>query len=196
MVSYTFSNLPYRVPTCTSYILSPIALICFYVDMYNVQIKSPPVFREDFPQLLIAFHSSRSWSPFLFLRLEVKSENVNEEMAVFWIRIVWFQIQHFRLIPIRIRIQSFDDQKFKNLQLKKLDIFLSMIAIYLSLDLHKGRPSYRKNLQPSKDQLFKTWNFLTSFIFVLIRIPNPDPPNWLNPDPKHWFTAFNTRFNI
>ncbi len=49
---------------------------------------------------------------------------------------------------------------WRNLQLnKKLDIFLSKIAIYLSLGLHKGRTSYKRSLQPSKENIqhFKTW---------------------------------------
>jgi hypothetical protein len=62
--------------------------------------------------------------------------------------------------PIRIRIQGFDDQNLKkNLQLKKIKIILkSKIAIYLSLCLNKGHPSYRRSLQLSKEniQLFKT----------------------------------------
>jgi hypothetical protein len=46
---------------------------------------------------------------------------------------------------------------------KKFDIFLSKITIYLSLGLHKGRPSYSRSLQPSKENIqhFKTSNFLT-----------------------------------
>jgi hypothetical protein len=42
---------------------------------------------------------------------------------------------------------------------KKNYIFLSITTIYLSLGLHKERPSYRWILQLSKEaiQLFKTW---------------------------------------
>ncbi len=38
-------------------------------------------------------------------------------------------------------------------------LFWSKIAIYLSLGLHKGRPSYRRSLQPSKENIhhFKWW---------------------------------------
>jgi hypothetical protein len=59
------------------------------------------------------------------------------------------RIQHF--FNLRIRIQGFDNPKLE----KK---FLSKIAIYLSVDLGKGCPSYRRNLQPSKEniQYFKT----------------------------------------
>jgi hypothetical protein len=55
----------------------------------------------------------------------------------------------------------------KNLKLKKLaaeqklifSYFSSKTAIYLSLGLHKGRTSYKRSLQPSKEntqQHFKT----------------------------------------
>ncbi len=61
----------------------------------------------------------------------------------------------------------------------------SKIAIYLSLGLHKGCPSYRRSLQPSKEKIqhCKKWNLLTvlnfcrSFFAVL------------NPDPQHWFVG-------
>jgi hypothetical protein len=43
------------------------------------------------------------------------------------------------------------------------DIFLIKIAIYLSLGLHKGRPSYRRSLQPSKKKLL---HFKTLSVFV------------------------------
>jgi hypothetical protein len=41
---------------------------------------------------------------------------------------------------------------------KNLIFLLSKIAIFLSLGLHKGRPSYRRSLQPSKESIqdFKT----------------------------------------
>ncbi len=67
------------------------------------------------------------------------------------------------VVRIRIRIQGFDDQKWGKLYIWKnfLIFFWSKIAIYLSLGLHKGRPSYRGSLQPLKEniQLFKAWNF-------------------------------------
>ncbi len=59
------------------------------------------------------------------------------------------QIQHFKLI--RIRIQGFDDQKLrkKMVQLKKsLIFFWSKIAIYLSLGPLKGRPRYGRSRSP------------------------------------------------
>jgi hypothetical protein len=51
-----------------------------------------------------------------------------------------------------IQIQGFDDQKLKNkicVAENLYWLFWSKIAIYLS-GLHKGSPSYRRSLQPSK----------------------------------------------
>ncbi len=68
----------------------------------------------------------------------------------------------------------------KNLQLEIKFLFsLSKLAIYLSLGLHKGRTSYRRSLQPSKENIqhFKTWKscnfsyFCGSFLPSWIRIP-------------------------
>jgi hypothetical protein len=62
-------------------------------------------------------------------------------------------IQHFRpsTDPDRIRVQDFDDKKFKKFTAEK-------IAIYVSLGLCKGRPSYQKSLHLSKENIqhFKT----------------------------------------
>ncbi len=77
---------------------------------------------------------------------------------------IWFRIriQHFRLNthPDPIRIQG-DEQNWKNL------------AIYLSLGLYTGQTSYRRSLQPSKENIqhFKTWNFLPFFYFVGLFCP-------------------------
>jgi hypothetical protein len=50
-------------------------------------------------------------------------------------------------VPVPIRIQGFFP-----------GFFLSKTTIYLSLDLHKGRPRYKRSLQLSKEniQYFKT----------------------------------------
>ncbi len=91
---------------------------------------------------------------------------------------------------IPIRIQGFDDRNLKKVNnWKKLNIFWSKIAIHLSLGIYKGRPSYRRSLQSSKENIqhFKIWNFITFFYFCgsflpsWIRIRNP--LTWLNPDP-------------
>jgi hypothetical protein len=53
------------------------------------------------------------------------------------------------------------------LQLKKFILFW-WFAIYLSLGLHKGCPSYRRSLQPSKEKIqhFKRWKFCPFFFFL------------------------------
>jgi hypothetical protein len=65
---------------------------------------------------------------------------------------------------------GFDDQKLKQIQMKifYIYIFLIKIAVYLSLGLHKGRPSYRRSLQPSKENIlhFKHENSLLFSTFV------------------------------
>ncbi len=78
--------------------------------------------------------------------------------------------------------------------------FWSKIAIYLSLGFHKERPSYRRSLHHSKENIqhFKIRNFLSFFLFLWVifalldpdQVPNPDPLTWFNPAPdpdsKHW----------
>jgi hypothetical protein len=57
---------------------------------------------------------------------------------------------------LRIRIPD-PDPGFEDLKLKKITAekkkFGSKTTIYLSLGLHKGRPSYRRSLQPSKNNI-------------------------------------------
>ncbi len=68
-------------------------------------------------------------------------------------------------IPIRFRIQSGSR-------------FWSKIALHLSLGLHKGRPSYMRSRQPSKENIhhFKTWNLWTITLFVgHFALLDPDP---------------------
>jgi hypothetical protein len=57
--------------------------------------------------------------------------------------------------PDLFRIQGFDDQKLEKKAIFKKDIF-DKIAIYLPylfMGLHKGRPSNRISLQPSKENI-------------------------------------------
>jgi hypothetical protein len=76
--------------------------------------------------------------------------------------------------------------------------FDQKIAINLSLGLHKGCPSYRRSLQPSKENIqhFKTWKFCTFFFFGGHFCPpgsgsgfakflnaDPDPATQVNADP-------------
>ncbi len=86
----------------------------------------------------------------------------------------------------------------KNLQLKKKILWAKTI-IYLSLGLHKGRPSYKRSLQLSKKNIqhFKTWNFVNFLEFflllwVIFALLDPDldseygsGSNW-DPDPQPW----------
>ncbi len=98
-------------------------------------------------------------------------------------------IQHFTLNPD----PEFDEQKLKkNLQLKKIFLW-SKTTIYLSLGLHKGRPSYRRSLQLSKERSSNlqheiSWFFSTFVGHFALLDPGPDPdskygsgaphPNW------------------
>ncbi len=64
--------------------------------------------------------------------------------------------------------------------------FRSNIAIYFSLGLHKGRPSYGRSLQPSKEniQYFKKW-ILTFFYFFGSLLPFWIPVRIWIPE-HHW----------
>ncbi len=108
----------------------------------------------------------------------------------------WYSVPVFRIrfhwVSIRIhrfRLNTDPDPVFlmtknwKNVQLKIFLIFFwSKITIFLSIGLHKGRPSYRRNLQPSKENIqhFKTLSsstffyFCESFLSSWIRIHWPD----------------------
>ncbi len=52
--------------------------------------------------------------------------------------------------------------------------FVSKIAIYLSLSLHKGRLSYKRSLQHSTEnnQHIKTWKFFTFFYICVSFLPS------------------------
>ncbi len=70
-------------------------------------------------------------------------------------------------------------KNFKNLTAEQnFDIFF--IAIYLSFSPHKGRTSYRRSRQPSKEniQYFKTWNFSTFFYFCGSQTLRKTPNYW------------------
>ncbi len=88
---------------------------------------------------------------------------------------------------IRIRIQGFYMTKnWKKFTAEKF-FFGSKTTIYISLGFFKGRTSYKRNLQLSKENIqhLKPWNFLIFFYFcrsflpssirIRIRIPNTDP---------------------
>ncbi len=71
----------------------------------------------------------------------------------------------------------------------KFIIFLSKIAIYLSLGLHKGRPSYRSRLQHSKRTSGTSKHEFFLFLWIIFALLDPDPATPLahirvNPDSK------------
>jgi hypothetical protein len=104
------------------------------------------------------------------------------------------RIQHLRLNTDWI--QGFKDKKsIKKFTAEKREFFvLSKMSTYLSLGLHKGRPSYRRSLQPSKKniQQFKTSNFSVFFYFgwtflpswILVRNTVVVDMKFFIPDPK------------
>jgi hypothetical protein len=105
------------------------------------------------------------------------------------IQSIRIRIQHFRLNTdpdlLRIRIQSGSralmTKNWEKIQLKKKFNFFvwSNTTIYLSLGLHKERPSYRRSLQLSEEaiQHFKTWTikkFLLLWVILALLEPDPD----------------------
>jgi hypothetical protein len=54
-------------------------------------------------------------------------------------------------IRIQFQIQGFDDQKLEKMYSWKFVLYF--FAIYFSLGLPKGPPSYRRSLQPSKENI-------------------------------------------
>ncbi len=79
-----------------------------------------------------------------------------------------------------IRIQGFNDQKLKKLQLIFFFFFffLSKTAIYLSLGLHKVCPSYRRSLQLKRGHpTLQNMNFYQFFLllWVIFALLDPDP---------------------
>ncbi len=103
-------------------------------------------------------------------------------LTVFRIRIHWFRIririQHFRLNTNPDPDPGFWRPKIEKNGSRKIffRIYLSKTAIYLSICLHKGRPSYREH------QEFQNMKFLNFFLFLWvifalldpIRIPNQE----------------------
>ncbi len=92
------------------------------------------------------------------------------------------RIQHFKLNPDTV--SGFWWQKLEKMySLKKFNIFLFQILISLSQGLHKGQPSYRRSLQPSKENI-QHFKMLFLNFFVVHFCP---PGSGFNPDQKHWF---------
>ncbi len=116
------------------------------------------------------------------------------------------RIQQFFLsiwIRIQIQIQGFGDQNWKKFTAENF-FYISKLATYLSLGLHKERLSFNRSLHPSKENIwhFKTWGFFT-FVGNLALL-DPDPyfqcrsgsgsswPKWMriradpDLDSQHW----------
>ncbi len=116
--------------------------------------------------------------------------------AVFRIRIHWgwIRIQHFKLNtdpdPDSIRIKGFDDQKLEKIYSRKKIFFLiSKIAIYLSLGLHKGRPSYRRSLHPQKRTSSTSKHEISSLFPTFVGHfcpPRSGSGSNTDADPKYW----------
>ncbi len=70
--------------------------------------------------------------------------------------------------PDPIRIQGFDDQKFKKRRKNPDNFFIFFIknCSYLSLGLHKGRQKHKRSLHPPKENIqhFKKSNLLSIFV--------------------------------
>ncbi len=122
---------------------------------------------------------------------EIK-ENYSKRECLLWNFVSVPNLKVIRYFSVTKNAQIFR----KNLQLtKKYDIFFFIKnCIYLSLGPHKGRSSYWRSLQPTKENIqhFKTWSFLTFFYFCGSFLPSRIRilimmPTWLNPDPdpKH-----------
>ncbi len=108
--------------------------------------------------------------------------------TVFRIRIHWFRIriQHFRLNTNldRSGFRGLMTKNCKKITARKINYFFDqIIAIYFFL----WRPSMR-SLQPSKENIlqFKTWNFLTFYIFVGYFCPPRSGYGFRIPIRIHW----------
>jgi hypothetical protein len=89
----------------------------------------------------------------------------------------------------------------KNYSRKQLVFFLYLKLQFLSLGLHKGRPSYRRSLHPFKENTshFKTKIFFTFFLGLFgppgsgslfpMRIRIQPTKMIADPDPQHWMEA-------
>ncbi len=82
------------------------------------------------------------------------TKNLLRTETVFRIQIHWFRSGSSILGWIPIRIQGLMKKIAKKFTPeKKLYFFSSKLAIYSSTGLHKGRPSYGRSLQPSKENI-------------------------------------------
>jgi hypothetical protein len=100
-------------------------------------------------------------------------------------------------------------KKKKKMKLEKIRIFFIKNCNLLIPGLHKGRPSYSRSLQPSKENIqnFKTWKTSKLSIFVVIfALLDPDSDSrsgstdliesGSNPVSEHCFKVYHTRFYV
>ncbi len=112
-----------------------------------------------------------------------------------------------RIHLIRIRIQHFrlntdPDPGFlwpKNWKKFTAEnfYFISKTIIYLSLGLHKGRPSYKKAFSSQKRTSSNSNHEITYFfllLWVIFALLDPDPVPNTDPDPLIWLNSVPIRF--
>ncbi len=127
------------------------------------------------------FRPARSFWPTTGIQVRLTSGwKSNTAVAGLRIRIhfirIRIRIQHFRLNTDPDPGVWWPKVSKKITYGKKLNFSGSKTTIYLSLGLHKGRPSYKRSLHLSKF-------FSTLWVIFALLNPDPDPLTRLNPDP-------------
>ncbi len=94
-------------------------------------------------------------------------------------------------VPDRIRIQGFEDQKLKILQMKKNQIFKTKTFIFQILGLHEERLRYSPQKRTSSTSKCHEiscnfFHFCGSFLSFWIRIRIQPTKINADPDPQHW----------
>ncbi len=97
-----------------------------------------------------------------------KSREVRQPVALYR---TFYQCFESALVSMRIRIQGFDDQELK----KYLGTNCNLLSYPWAL--HRGRPSYRRSLQLSKENIIILKHEISSlfiFLCVIFALLNPD----------------------
>jgi hypothetical protein len=142
---------------------------------------------------------SRIFTIALLIRITVFQNAWNNEFFLGFFKAISDLTSGFRIRIdlMRIRIHHFlncgsgSSSGYRALIIRFKKITAEIFCIYLIQKLHKGRPCYRRSLQPSKENIqpFKTWNFFTSVFFVgNFCPPGSRSSNSINAvsDPKPW----------
>ncbi len=140
-----------------------ILRVCFYFcsternsELFSLQQKGP---ERDFESLLLFMFHGREFRVVLFRR----TARIPSEITICSVDSVFrgiiflseisnptFQLNSDPVVePVPDAGFWWWPKMFKKNSWKQINIFLIKTAIYLSLDLHKGRPCYRRSLQPS-----------------------------------------------